>query len=137
MEHDQKFFTIFEKSQISEPALFSPRDTTKQIDNFPEICVSTFSENIILKFSSLRDTKKIAELYTANGVIPVYKIRYKDTDIAFYHLPVSSDSKKLLPWVPKTLFCSVPVEYWMMTALKTNSLSPSLLSAMKAPVIII
>lgn len=27
---------------------------------------------------------KIAELYTANGMIPVYKIRYKDTDIAFY-----------------------------------------------------
>lgn len=68
----------------SRPALFSPSDTTKKIDNFPELCVSTFSENIIQKFSSLSDTKKIAELYTANGVIPVYKIRYKDTDIAFY-----------------------------------------------------
>ena len=54
------------------------------MDNFPEICVSTFSENIIKKFSSLRSTEAIAELYTANGRIPVYKIRYKDTDIAFY-----------------------------------------------------
>ena len=61
-----------------------PWDTTKQIDNFPEIRVSTFSENIIQRFSSLEDTKKIAELYTANGIIPVYKIHYKDTDIAFY-----------------------------------------------------
>lgn len=68
----------------SRPALFSPSDTTKKIDTFPELCVSTFSENIIQKFSSLSDTKKIAELYTANGVILVYKIRYKDTDIAFY-----------------------------------------------------
>ena len=76
--------TIFQRTNISEPALFSPCDTTKQIDNFPEICVSTFSENIIQKFSSLNTTQKIAELYTANGVIPVYKIRYKDTDIAFY-----------------------------------------------------
>ena len=84
MNHDQKFFTIFQKTEISEPALFSPSDTTKRIENFPEICVSTFSENIIQKFSSLSSTEKIAELYTANGIVPVYKIRYKNTDIAFY-----------------------------------------------------
>lgn len=84
MEHNQTFLTIFQKSEISEPALFSPSDTTKKIDNFPGVCVSTFSENIIQKFASLDNTEKIAELYTANGMIPVYKIRYKDTDIAFY-----------------------------------------------------
>lgn len=76
--------TIFQRAEITEPALFSPSDTTKKVDGFPEICVSTFSENIIQKFSSLSNTEKIAELYTANGAIPVYKIRYKDTDIAFY-----------------------------------------------------
>lgn len=76
--------TIFEKNEIQEPALFTPADTTKEIADFPEICVSTFSENIIQKFASLKNTEKIAELYSANGIIPVYKIRYKDTDIAFY-----------------------------------------------------
>lgn len=76
--------TVFQRTNISEPALFNPSDTTKKINNFPEICVSTFSENIIQKFSSLDNTEKIAELYTANGTIPVYKIRYKNTDIAFY-----------------------------------------------------
>ena len=76
--------SVFQKNEISEPALFNPSDTTNKVDNFPEICVSTFSENIIKKFSSLRSTEAIAELYTANGRIPVYKIRYKDTDIAFY-----------------------------------------------------
>lgn len=76
--------TVFQRTNISEPALFSPSDTTKKIDNFPEICVSTFSESIIQKFSSLDNTEKIAELYTANGIVPVYKIRYKNTDIAFY-----------------------------------------------------
>lgn len=76
--------TVFERSEVSEPALFSPSDVTKKIDHFPEICVSTFSECIIQKFSSLENTEKIAELYTANGMIPVYKIRYKNTDIAFY-----------------------------------------------------
>ena len=84
MEHNQKSLTVFQKTEISEPALFTPSDTTKKIENFPEICVSTFSKNIIQKFASLSNSEKIAELYTANGMIPVYKLRYKDTDIAFY-----------------------------------------------------
>lgn len=76
--------TVFQRAEITEPALFSPSDTAKRADNFPAICVSTFSENIIKKFASLGNAEKIAELYTANGITPVYKIRYKDTDIAFY-----------------------------------------------------
>lgn len=76
--------TIFQQAAIREPALFGPADTTKAIENFPEICVSTFSENIIQTFSSLKAAETIAELHTANGAIPVYKIRYKHTDIAFY-----------------------------------------------------
>ena len=69
--------TIFQKNTITEPALFTPFDTTKKIEGFPEICVSTFSENIIQKFASLKSVEKIAELYTANGALPVYKIYYK------------------------------------------------------------
>lgn len=55
----------------------------KWLEN-PLASKGAFSENIIQKFSSLNTSQKAAELYTANGVIPVYKIRYKDTDIAFY-----------------------------------------------------
>lgn len=83
-------YTIFQRTGISEPALFSPSDTTKRIDNFPEICVSTFSHNIIQKFSSLEHVEKIAELCSANGALPVYRIRYKNTDIAFYRSMVGA-----------------------------------------------
>lgn len=76
--------TIFQRSEIFEPALFSPSDTTSKVDHFPEICISTFSEKSIQLFSSSNNAEKIAELYTANGITPVYKIRYKATDIAFY-----------------------------------------------------
>ena len=76
--------TIFQRTSIDEPALFGPNDTTKAIENFPEICVSTFSENIIQTFSSLNATETIAQLHTANGAVPVYKLRYKNADIAFY-----------------------------------------------------
>ena len=82
--------TIFQRTEISEPVLFGPSDTTKRIENFPEICISTFSENIIEKFSSLKGVEKIAELYSANGILPVYKIRYKDIEIAFYRSMVGA-----------------------------------------------
>lgn len=36
--------TIFQRTEITEPALFTAFDTTKEIEDFPEICVSTFSE---------------------------------------------------------------------------------------------
>ncbi len=76
--------TVFQRTELTEPAFFTPSDTTKPLDGFPEICVSTFSQGIIEKFSSLDTVEKIAELTTANGVIPVFQIRYKGTDIAFY-----------------------------------------------------
>ena len=76
--------TIFQRTEITEPPLFTALDTTKKIEAFPQICVSTFSENIIQKFALLEGIEKIAELHTANGAAPVYKIRYKDVNIAFY-----------------------------------------------------
>ena len=70
-------YTIFQRTEISEPALFGPSDTTKKLENFPEICISTFSDPIIQKFSALDGVKQIATFCSANGVLPVYKINYK------------------------------------------------------------
>lgn len=83
-------YTIFQRTKISEPTLFGPSDTTKRIENFPEVCISTFSDSIIEKFSSLDTVEKIAELCSANGTLPVYKINYKDTEIAFYRSMVGA-----------------------------------------------
>lgn len=83
-------YTIFQRKEISEPALFGPWDTTKRIDHFPEICVSTFSDPIIQKFSTLDHVEKIAELCSANGVLPVYKINYRNREIAFYRSMVGA-----------------------------------------------
>lgn len=82
--------TIFQRTSIAEPALFGPSDTTPKAENFPDICVSTFSANIIDTFSSLDGVEKIAELYSANGALPVYKIRYKGKEIAFYRSMVGA-----------------------------------------------
>lgn len=76
--------TVFKKFPHEEKAFINPEDVTKRNPDFPELCVSTFSENIINRFTSLKNVKIIGELYTANGNIPIYEILYKNTRIAFF-----------------------------------------------------
>lgn len=78
--------TIFQRADLSAPALINPTDTTEKIKDFPQICVSTFSDNIIRKFASMEHVEQIAELYTANGAMPVYK----NTEIAFFQSRVGA-----------------------------------------------
>ena len=49
--------TIFQRDKITEPALFTPVDTTKKIENKPENCVSTFSQKINQKITSNLEAK--------------------------------------------------------------------------------
>lgn len=76
--------TVFEKFSYEKTAFINPEDLTKHNPAFPKLCVSTFSENIIKKFALLDNVKVIGELYSANGVIPIYQIVYKNIPIAFY-----------------------------------------------------
>lgn len=82
--------TIFQRTEITEPAMFSPSDTTPKIEGFPEICVSTFSRRFFEKFITLDNVEKIAELHSVNVDTPVYKINYKGKDIAFYQSMVGA-----------------------------------------------
>ena len=76
--------TIFYKSRQEDLAFINPTDVTKPVEHFPEICISTFSKQIIDKFAAMEGVERIVELYSANGVNPVYKIRYGGREIAFY-----------------------------------------------------
>jgi uridine phosphorylase len=76
--------TIFYKESITGKALFNPTDVIKPIENFPEVCVSTFSKQIIDKFAAFDHVEVIASLLTANGENPVYNIKYGGKEIAFY-----------------------------------------------------
>lgn len=76
--------TVFKEFPHEKSAFINPEDTTKRDPDFPELCVSTFSEQIIDKYASMENTKIIGQLYSANGCIPIYQIIYKNTPIAFY-----------------------------------------------------
>ena len=76
--------TVFKNFSKEKKAFINPEDFTKRDPAFPEVCVSTFSESIINKYASMRGTKIIGQLYSANGCIPIYRIIYKDIPIAFF-----------------------------------------------------
>lgn len=76
--------TVFKQRQQEATALINPQDTVKPVAGMPKLCVTTFSKAIIDKFASLDGACQIAELYTANGVNPVYKMNFAGTEIAFY-----------------------------------------------------
>lgn len=69
---------------ITDKALVNPTDFIKPIKNFPEVCISTFSKQIIDKFAAFDNVEVIANLLTANGEIPIYKINYGGKEFAFY-----------------------------------------------------
>lgn len=76
--------SIFQNYDDTKHAFMNPQDTTKPVPDFPKHCVTTFSKNIIQKFAALEDVKIIANLYTANGAIPIYEINYCNSRIAFF-----------------------------------------------------
>lgn len=76
--------TTFHEFDYNKTAVLNPGDFTKPVDGFPEICVSTFSEEIINKFAAMDQVEVVSMLYSANGALPVYKINYKGKNIAFY-----------------------------------------------------
>lgn len=76
--------TAFEKFDSSRTAFINPGDTVKPIDDFPKICISTFSNDMIEKYAAGDGVEIIAHLYAATGPTPVYKTCYGGEDIAFY-----------------------------------------------------
>ena len=60
--------TVFQNYPKEKRAFINPEDVTKRNADFPERCVSTFSENIINKFATLDGVEVIDYLYTANGL---------------------------------------------------------------------
>lgn len=93
--------TIFDEFCRETTAFINPTDCIKPLSEFPEICITTFSQNIITEFIENNNTKIIANLYSANGILPVYEIKY-DERLSVYSflglvlLLVSLDLKKLL-----------------------------------------
>ena len=76
--------TIFNHFYENKNAFLNPCDVIEKISGFPEVCITTFSESIIKDYVENNTTKVIANLYSANGTIPVYEIKYADKKMGLF-----------------------------------------------------
>ncbi len=72
------------KYDHNKKAVINPEDYIKKIDGFPKIGVTCFSNELLESVMQNFEKEVISEIRNANGTYPVYKIRYKDTDIAAF-----------------------------------------------------
>lgn len=63
---------------------FNPSDIQAKIENFPKIAISWFSQKLMDSFIEKFHPIEIAKLSNANGKTPIYKIQYKETEIAIF-----------------------------------------------------
>ncbi len=64
--------------------IISPYQTIEKIENFPETVVSVFSQRIADLVLKTMPAEKISSV-SGGRIVPIYKIRYKDLDMGFYH----------------------------------------------------
>lgn len=76
--------TIFHHFDNDRTAFLNPSDIIPAKPDFPDVCITTFSEKIIEQMAKLRNMAIVAQLQTANGTLPVYKTEYKGRQIAFF-----------------------------------------------------
>ena len=76
--------TIFRQFYESKNAFLNPCDVVEKISDFPEVCITTFSESMINDFVGNNTVKIIANLFSANGTIPVYEIKYANRKMGLF-----------------------------------------------------
>lgn len=75
---------ILEEFDECKTSTFDPYEVENVIPNFPKIGITCFSKKLMDRYVETFNGEKISEISNANGRVPVYKIRYKDTEIALF-----------------------------------------------------
>ncbi len=72
----------------AKKAVIDPEMCTSPVENFPEVTVACFSGKLFRSVLSFFEGEKICEIHTAVGYNPVYRVRYKGMDFAFFQARV-------------------------------------------------
>lgn len=74
----------------AKKSTFDPCDVEKPVDGFPKVGVSCFSKKLFDRIISIFAPEEIAHLTSGNGNVPIYRIGYNGSDIAFYLSPIGA-----------------------------------------------
>ena len=75
---------ILEEFELNDEAIINPSDLVKKVEGMPKVAVTCFWREGFNKLIEQLECKKIASIGNSNGEFPIYKVIYKDTEIAFY-----------------------------------------------------
>lgn len=75
---------ILEEFDESKEAVINPDMIVERIENFPDITVSCFSQQLFSNVLSFFEAKAIARVHTAVGANPIYEVSYKGERFAFF-----------------------------------------------------
>lgn len=81
---------ITDTFDVTKDAIISPEKFYGTHKALCDICIITFSNQIVAEIINQFGCVKIAEMQSANGSIPCYKLNYKGKDIAFYMTMIGS-----------------------------------------------
>lgn len=75
---------VLEEYDECKNSTFDPYEVENVVPNFPKFGVTCFSKKLIDRYVEIFNGEKISEIRSANGRVPIYKIKYKGNDIALF-----------------------------------------------------
>lgn len=75
---------LLEEFDECKTSTFDPYEVENVIPNFPKIGITCFSKKLMDRYVEIFNGEKIADISNANGRVPIYKINYKEMEIALF-----------------------------------------------------
>lgn len=75
---------ILEEFDECMSSTVEPFEVVNVIPGFPKLGITCFSKELMDRYIEIFSGEKISEIGTANGKIPVYKVKYKNIEIALF-----------------------------------------------------
>ncbi len=75
---------LLEEFDFDDEAIINPSDFVEKIEGMPKVAVTCFWGEGFNKLIEQLGGEKIASIGNSNGEFPIYRVIYKDTEIAFY-----------------------------------------------------
>lgn len=81
---------ILEEFDVSKTAVINPWNIIEPVEGMPEAAIACYACTTFERIVDELEADVIAQTSTANGMKPIYKARYKDTDAALFMIDVGA-----------------------------------------------
>ena len=81
---------ILEEFDTSMTAVINPWNIVEPVEGIPQVAIACYAQTTFERIVGELGAEIIAQASSANGIKPVYKANYKDTDIALFMIDVGA-----------------------------------------------